>query len=328
MMNRVYATITAVDTPAPKYYQARTCFGREFTAVSLRGLNHPLTVGQKCAVFEVDGGLSAVDDAGTYPAILSVPGELKAGFCSEAKAKASLFLIASIAGNVEQYYSLASVTAINGSTLTVAGDKVNGQIGVLGLSASDFVVGDRVVVYHDHKPPVVIGWWSVPQTWKPSVFALYLSFKFGTIKPTLTKYQIDEDGISISAQSEVMFDGPYNPLSTMLFHTTQMVTTDGNPYLYSIARYTTGLGVETEKYYLCWSKDMTGVETIDEGDYPAPLPVSYSLTADGKYWWSGVIGENCKQSDTETGTKYEVFPGEGDSYGVWLPAEGQIYTAL
>ena len=327
-MNRVYATITAVDTPAPKYYLARTCFGREFTAVSLRGIKHPLTVGQRCAVFEIGGALSAVDDAGAYPAILSVPDELREGFCREAKARAALCMLAFLAGNVDYKYSLATVTAASNSTLTVSGDKVSGQIGVLGLTAADFVVGDRVVVYHDHKPPVIIGWWSVPQTWKPSVFALYLSFKFGTIRPSLNKFHIDETG-GITVFSEITFS-PTLPESAMVFHNRQISTTDASPYLYSIETFTKGFSPweVTEIHYLRWHKDMSQVESIDFGDYPPDPTNSYSSTIDGKFWWPGALGEPCKQSDTEFGVRYAVWPGVGDNYGLWYPAKGQVYAAL
>jgi len=327
MINRVYATITAVDTPTTGRYEARTIFGTIINGVSLRGLNHKFTLGQRVAIFQVGGAFGSFDAMGTYESYLQVPGSHIPAVIQDAPAKVALKYLADLAGNRKLLYSIGTVVGTGSTSLIVTGDKIGSSktISCSGVSAAAFIVGDQVLISHKNRAPVVIGWWNTQQTWQPSVYALYLSFVFGTLRPALYRYFINETG-GIEVQSQLEFS-PTKPESTTLSHTPQYSTADALDYLYSLAVYTNGF-TETERHYLRWHKDMSQVESIPVGEYPPDPITAYSTTVDNKFWWLASLGGYCLQSDTETGDKYTVFPGEADNYGIWLPAKGQVYTAL
>jgi hypothetical protein len=150
---KVFATITANNGGI---YTARTNFGQTITATSLR--NVPLAIGQQVAVFEVDGSFGAIDTYGTYKSSLTIPEAQRAGIYPQNPANTALAYIGRLANNERVFYSTATVTAIEGARLRVSGS-VNGLVDCVGVIASDFTVGD-IVLLQRYPSTNCIGWWN------------------------------------------------------------------------------------------------------------------------------------------------------------------------
>lgn len=318
---KIYATITAKDSPSAGYYQARTCFGTFFTGVSLKGPNQPLNVGQQVAVFQVGQSLSSIAALGEYPSILAVPENLKEGFCKQAPAKAALCYIAHRAGNVAQDYATSTVTGFSGEKLVVSG-KISGVIGAKGVNASDFSIGDTVLIDKSKKPAVVIGWWSLKK--EIEVRAAFLHRPFFTANAALYEY-IEVDNV-FEVRRTLVFPRK-NPLSVRAVLVIQQ-TTDADDYYYCTATMQNAQFQVTEFYYLAFAKDYSRVVELTAEEYPPDPGVAYSRTVDDKFWWNRQADVYCFQSDTLDGPKYRVFNGQWDNEGIWLPSKGQVYKPL
>lgn len=315
---KIFATITAVDTPSAGYYQARTCFGTIITGVSLKGPAFPLVLNQQVAVFEVGGQFGSLAEYGLYPSLLTVPGNLQPGFCKEAPAKASLAYLAYIVKNFKKWYAVGTVTGLSGSNLIVGGKTIQTS----GVNASDFSVGDQVLIDQRDRSAKVIGWWSLKA--EIQTRAAFLHRPFFTANAALYEY-VEVDNVLELRRSLTFFRK--NPASVRAVLAIQQ-TTDAADYYYCTATMSDASFNVTEFYYLAFAKDYSEVIELTAGQYPPDPGTPYSRTVDNKYWWNQQADIYCLQSDTVDGAKYKVFNGQWDNEGLWLPSKGQVYAAI
>ena len=153
---KIFATITAVDSPKVGFYTARTNFGTNVSGVSLRAT--PLSLGDEVAVFEVDGAFGAFAEYGSAESLLTIPGSHRAGIYKANPANTALAYIGLLANNKRNYYEIGTVTAVVGDNLTVSG-KISGTLKTDGVSAVDFAADDEVLI-QTYPSNAVIGWWN------------------------------------------------------------------------------------------------------------------------------------------------------------------------
>lgn len=320
---KIFATITAVDSPETGWYLARTNFGTIVDGVSLTAT--ALNIGQQVAVFEVEGVFGAFADYGTHKSILGIPEAQRAGVYASNPASCALAYIAKLAGNTREYYEIGTVTAVNDAFLTVSG-KISGNIKTSGVAAADFTVGDKVLI-STYPTNVVIGWWrTVP--FRITSDAILVVFR-PAFTANIVMSLLDRDFEHIKS---VTFS-PTLPGSIVAFAQTQQTTNDES-YLYSAVQMGVSAGEIIESHFVRWHKTKFTVEIIEE--LPTPVVTGYSKTADDKFfWWSyptppaGTTDANYAYlSDTQLGGKYKVwYTGEGTETE-FFPMQDVIYEAL
>ncbi len=324
---KIFATITEKDSPSAGFYRARTCFGQNVSGVSLKGPNFPLIEKQQVAVFEVGGQFGSFSALGEYPSLLSVPGEIKPGFCKQAPAKASLAYLAYLVKNTKKWYAVGTVTGISGDNLIVDGKVIPTK----GVSAAYFSSGDQVLIDKRNRNAVVIGWWNtVPSGLPAGVPAICISRIPYSSSVDMVMY-IGNEAIKSIKLSKYP-DTEYVDAAWV----ETLRTSDADEYFYSHVRMFRLFGLAYEDHYVRWHKVNFTVEHIDILDYNALAAIqpAYTTTADNKIWWwsyptppAGTDSADwCYISDTPDGVKIPVFnSGVLLDPGAWFPAKGYHY---
>lgn len=316
----VYATITAVDTPTPGYYTARTIFGTEASGVSLLGIDSKLKVGQKVAVWQVGGGFGAFGGMGGKPSYLLVPGSHLAALIAQAPDKAFLYVLAYEMGQVRPVYSTGTVTGISGSRLIV-----NGVSMASAVPASDFEVGNTVLLSLSGKTSSVMGFWNcVPGNKLVSA----ILFERRPYTATIEMIELNEEGFLRTAS--VSPNPAYEYVDSAWQYT--LNTDNTKDYFYTYIHFFRNWGAAYEDRWVKWHKKNFTVETITLAEYNAEALIqpAYNKTKDDKFFWWDIPSNQLSISDTSAGARTPVmkvswasgalstayFPKQDYAYGV------------
>ena len=336
---KIFATITAEDTPESGFYQARTNFGTTVTGVSLRA--EALSVGQQVAVFEVDGEFGAFDDYGNHLSLLAVPSAYQSGIARANPNNTALAYIANKAGLFRNYYKVATVVSVVGDKLNLSGD-ISGTLPTDGVNAADFTAGDKVLV-RVYPSNAVLGWWNTAPTALTGIPAIQIArVKYSaSVKMSL----VLQRGASYVTQKSVTLTK--YPLTEFVdnAYVETLRTTSTEEYFYSYVYMFRAFGAANEEHWVKWHKENFTVEEIDPDPFLAEVyynqfkaaQPSYTRTFDNKYWWwsypsppSGTTNaEFCYTSDDVGTEKFAVFKsGIQETDGAWWPEKNHAYEAL
>jgi len=154
--------IVARESNNPGYYRVIPTIGNAAVdAIDIHRIG--FVPGEKVTVIQIGSQYGIAKKLAMLPSVLSVPDNAKMALATENPAQFFCAYLGAKAGKFKRYYEKGTVSQDGDGSLLVSTKRGSERLNVMnvaGIRASDFLIGDDVVIMKGDNVNSVAGWWS------------------------------------------------------------------------------------------------------------------------------------------------------------------------
>lgn len=158
--------IVARESTNPGYYRViPTIGGGVVEAIDIHRIG--FVPGEKVTIIQIGNQYGIAKKLAMLPSVLSVPDNAKMALATESPAQFFCAYLGAKAGKFKRYYEKGTVSQDGDGSLLVSTNRGSERLNVMnvaGIRASDFLVGDDVVIRKGDNVTSVAGWWSADES--------------------------------------------------------------------------------------------------------------------------------------------------------------------